>query len=1018
MKNLILIITLFLVSIQAVDLTNKEIEFLKNNPTIKVHNEQSWAPYNFNENGMPKGFVIDYMNLVAKKLNIKIEYISGYSWDEFLNLIDENKIDVISNIVKTKDRAKYINFTSVYHISKKAIFSNMPNLNFIKDLNGKTVAVPKNFFIHNYLVENYPNIKIKHYKNILECIVAVLNKEADAVIENYTAINYLMQKNGLTLKYATINEDEELITNFRIGTAKDKPILRDIFQKTMNSITNKEVEEIQNRWFGVDKKTTSFFTKEQKEYLENKKVLKVHVEKDWVPFNYIQNKEVKGFANDYMKLLGDKIGIDIEFVTGYSWSEYMQLLKDKKIDIISTMTNTSQRQESYIFSKEPMFDIMPSLVTKEKNKHLNLENLKGKKLAVVKGYYSSEYLKQYYPQINLVESDTNLGILNLVLNGDADAAIGTYAVLDYLIYQNFLSGLKNSFIINNKYFKRTPQYLGLNKDQKILKQIIDKAMNNIDQNKLNTLKEKWIVKSKKEKEKTVINLSKVEKEYLENKKEIKMCVDPNWMPLEKIDENGNYMGILSEYIKLFSSKTDIKFMLEKTKSYKQSREYLESNRCDIIVGDVAVNYDRDLFLTTKPYFTTPRAFAIHSDTKGVQSFSQIALDGKIGVLVDSPAEAIIKEIYKDIEIVSFKSTAKGLIAVAKKQIIAYIEPITSIAYNIQNQGLLNVHIGGIFKSDIKLSVVINKNEQPLLSILNKTISTISETDKINILNKWVKVTYKKSVDYTLVWQIVILFLIVVIIGILFVIVLKKKVKEEVEKNRQKEKMMLQQSRLAQMGEIISMIAHQWRQPLNGLSMLNSSLILKYSRDKLDKEFLEYFKLNSKKQIHNMSKTIDDFRDFFKPEKEKQEFIINETIQDTIDMVKPFFSDLEIELIFYTKEEITTIGYQNELGQGIINIINNAKDVLVENEIENKQINITLTQDDKDITLSISDNAGGIPDNIIDKIFDPYFSTKDEKNGTGLGLYMTKMIVEDHMDGKLSVSNNKAGAEFKIILKRL
>ena len=238
---------------------------------------------------------------------------------------------------------------------------------------------------------------------------------------------------------------------------------------------------------------------------------------------------------------------------------------------------------------------------------------------------------------------------------------------------------------------------------------------------------------------------------------------------------------------------------------------------------------------------------------------------------------------------------------------------------------------------------------------------------------------------------------------------------EIEKNKQQQLLMLHQSRLAQMGEMISMIAHQWRQPLNSLSMLNQSIVLKYNRDKLDEKFIIYFKENSNKQIQGMSKTIDDFRDFFKPEKEKVEFCINDVLNDTLEMVKPIFCQNQIDIKFDIKKEFKIIGYQNELGQAILNIVNNAKDALVENEIKNKQIIINLTQDDKSIVLTIKDNAGGILQNIIDKIFDPYFSTKDEKNGTGLGLYMTKMSIEEHMNGKLSVSNDEDGAKFTIKL---
>jgi polar amino acid transport system substrate-binding protein len=273
-----------------------------------------------------------------------------------------------------------------------------------------------------------------------------------------------------------------------------------------------------------------------------------------------------------------------------------------------------------------------------------------------------------------------------------------------------------------------------------------------------------------------IELTQEEREYLKKKTEIKMCVDPNWMPLEKIDKDGKYIGILSEYIKLFSSRLDVKFSLQKTTTYAQSRKYLKSGRCDIIVADVATKLVKEQFLVTKPYFIMPRAFAINSDTKGVQNFSQIALEGKIGVLLNAPAESILKNIYTDIEIVAFSDMPKGLNAVATKQIIAYVGAMSPMAYSIQNNGLLNVNIGGTVNKD-KLSVLINKNSPQLVSILDKAIDNLSENDKIEILNKWVKVTYKKSVDYTLVWQITIVFVLLSLVGLFFTFLLRKKNKK-------------------------------------------------------------------------------------------------------------------------------------------------------------------------------------------------------------------------------------------------
>jgi len=246
--------------------------------------------------------------------------------------------------------------------------------------------------------------------------------------------------------------------------------------------------------------------------------------------------------------------------------------------------------------------------------------------------------------------------------------------------------------------------------------------------------------------------------------------------------------------------------------------------------------------------------------------------------------------------------------------------------------------------------------------------------------------------------------------------LQEMIKIEVEKNKEQQLLMLQQSRLAQMGEMIAMIAHQWRQPLNNLSLLHQLIISKYKKNKLDDKMMEYFKSNANMHVHIMSDTINDFKNFFKPQEKKQTFYIDEVILNILNIIKPSLDKNSIQSIFISKNRYKCIGYKNSLGHAILNIVNNAKDALIEQNTKEKKIEIKIEEKNGDVTISITDNAGGIDTAIIDKIFDPYFSTKDEKNGTGIGLYMTRMIVIEHMNSKIQVHNNHEGAVFEITIK--
>jgi len=239
-----------------------------------------------------------------------------------------------------------------------------------------------------------------------------------------------------------------------------------------------------------------------------------------------------------------------------------------------------------------------------------------------------------------------------------------------------------------------------------------------------------------------------------------------------------------------------------------------------------------------------------------------------------------------------------------------------------------------------------------------------------------------------------------------------RVKEALREAKQKDQALLHQSRLAQMGEMISMIAHQWRQPLSAISGIFMEMETAAKFGKADKNFIQKESQKGDKIISYMSKTIDDFRDFFKPAKTKELFSLKRACEEAMSLADASVKSRNIALNLYADEDKQVVGYASEFAQVILNLILNAKDVLIERSIENPEISIKIYNENEKSIVSVSDNAGGVDKSIIDKVFEPYFSTK-KKAGTGLGLYMSKMIIEEKIGGKLYVKNSKKGAMFCI-----
>jgi len=240
--------------------------------------------------------------------------------------------------------------------------------------------------------------------------------------------------------------------------------------------------------------------------------------------------------------------------------------------------------------------------------------------------------------------------------------------------------------------------------------------------------------------------------------------------------------------------------------------------------------------------------------------------------------------------------------------------------------------------------------------------------------------------------------------------LELKVEIEIKKREEKEKMLMQQSRLASMGEMMDAVAHQWNQPISVINMQVEMMGYDFEDGLIDETYVVDFQKRVTDQVDHMMSTLKEFRSFFRPSKDPVDFDIKQMINKVLLLVKDEFMKNTIEIVVDDKENFTLNGIENEFKHLIINIINNSKDAFIENETKNRKIKINLLSDENYKIIEIIDNAGGIPTHVIDDIFKANVTTKEEGKGTGIGLYMSQQIAQKH-NGILSVENVENGAKF-------
>ena len=527
-------------------------------------------------------------------------------------------------------------------------------------------------------------------------------------------------------------------------------------------------------------------------------------------------------------------------------------------------------------------------------------------------------------------------------------------------------------------------------------------------------------------------LTQEELDYLKNKK-IKVCVHPNMYPLEFIEE-GKYKGMSSDYMHILSKNHPFNFELVLAKNDKEVFQNIAMSKCDLKPSVLhKYNLVSEYMNETELVNAKPFVLLTRNDKPFISSIEQ--LKGKKIAVKGEYYKKFLTAHYPSLDIVVIRDLKKIIALMKKDELFGYLEASIYANAIIEKYGFTMLKVNmKLLPHMLRLVMGVSKQEPQLLVILNKLLKKVSKDEKNTIVKKWSIEKYHTIIDYSLVWKIVAISVFIIVIILYWMLKykgeikrrkvaekklqylnasLENKVKIEIKKNKKQQLIIFQQTRLAQMGEMLSMIAHQWRQPLAAINATSNTLYLKSKLGKLDTKEALKLSQNISSYSQHLSHTIDDFRDFFKPHKEKNETTYTKIIASVLGIIESSLTEKNIQLKQNLNCNEPFSIYSNEVKQVILNLIKNAEDALVERAIKDPTIEISSYTREERYILEISDNAGGVPEDIIGKIFDPYFSTKKDKEGTGLGLYMSKIIIEEHCAGTLNISNTKKGAKFII-----
>lgn len=500
-----------------------------------------------------------------------------------------------------------------------------------------------------------------------------------------------------------------------------------------------------------------------------------------------------------------------------------------------------------------------------------------------------------------------------------------------------------------------------------------------------------------------ISLSEEEKVYLTNKKIVTMCVDPEWEPFEKINEEGLHEGIAADLINLISKRLNINIILIKTKDWDESLEFSKKNKCDILSFLNDTPKRREWLTFTNTLFSDPNVLVGRIERNYIEDISK----EKLSIVLPrntAMAEKFSND-FPNLTIISTKSEAEVFNLVEKRVADITLRSLIVAAYTIKKEGLFNLKIVGEVKGyENLLKIGVRKDEPLLREILNKGIRTLTKKDIDQIVNTHVNIIIKKTTTFTIAIWIFFILLFILLVVLLLNYFLKREINLEVKKYKSQQKELLEQKRKAEIAELLGNISHQWKNGLTQISSLNLEMILMYELNhKIDKNDF-YLKLkDTEKSIKFMDNTMNTFLNYYKENFDCSVFFIKNNIQDVIQLIDIKIKNSKVNIIIKENFSTQVSANKNEWMHIWLNLINNSIKAASLNNISNPIINIII---DKDYIV-FEDDCNGIDDEILQMILD--------NKQKGLGLKMSKNILEKSA-WEMNIKNINNGVRFLISKK--
>lgn len=739
------------------ELTPREQAVIDSGKPITLAAMYDFVPFSFIENGQPSGFVADLVQLLEQKTGARFSVHTG-EWADNLRMLRERQIDIISDISFKPERTPFTLYTTPYFEIPTVVFTrkDFGDYQSLADLSGKRVGVLRNIF---YLPElsSHSDIEVVEFEDYQRLIQALAFGQVDAAIQNLTSGYHYASRNAFTNikvagEFQVGNVGRE---DLRFGVRIDRPEIHSLLQKGLDAITAEEWQTLIDNWVGqeslgfIRNARTVALTPEEREFVRKNPVIRVHNENSFEPYSYYENGQPMGHSVDLIRLLAERAGLQVRFISGRTWEEYLQMMKTGELDVMTNIVLSPER-EAYMLFTTPYLRLTQALYQRDDQPAIDsLESLRGKTLVLPEGFYLYDRFRQM-PDINLLPSADSLEALTMVSTGRADATIELMSVADHLAQKYGIPGITMHSTLNIEAVAPLTLRLAVRKDLPLLRDILQKAMDSLSEKEKRELQQEWTTRTGSAGR--FIHLTGDELDWLESRAALRICVQRNRMPYEQITPDGRHVGALADILDLVRNHSGLNFKLVPVDHFAAAINALQDHSCDLITQAPLLPESQGMSFT-HPVFSSALVVATRMDEVFIRDLEQIR-DREIGLVRNSDPHIWIQQHWPELQLQLYDDLPAALQALSSGKIHAVVDRLPLLARELGRKLFVDLKISGQIAADYGARLAMRAEDAILNRIMNKAVISVTDDQRETIGNRWFSTpAYAERPNYRLAIQI-------------------------------------------------------------------------------------------------------------------------------------------------------------------------------------------------------------------------------------------------------------------------